>query len=141
MPPIMGAGAFIMSEFLGISYLRIAAAAIIPAILYYAAIFVNVHIRARKRNLKGLSKDELPVIKEVMKRDGHLLIPIGVVIATLLMKYTPVASAFFGVIAVVVVSQLRKHTRMGLRSIIEAMEEGARGSLGVAMACAPVGSP
>lgn len=139
MPPIMGAGAFIMSEFLGISYLRIAAAAIIPAILYYSAIFVNVHIRARKRNLKGLSKDELPVIKEVMKRDGHLLIPIGVVIATLLMKYTPVASAFFGVIAVVVVSQLRKHTRMGLRSIIEAMEEGARGSLGVAMACALVG--
>lgn len=139
MPPIMGAGAFIMSEFLGISYLRIAAAAIIPAILYYAAIFVNVHIRARKRNLKGLSKDELPVIKDVMKRDGHLLIPIGVVIATLLMKYTPVASAFFGVIAVVVVSQLRKHTRMGLRSIIEAMEEGARGSLGVAMACALVG--
>ncbi|MFA0888756.1 MAG: TRAP transporter permease [Synergistales bacterium] len=139
MPPIMGAGAFIMSEFLGISYLRIAAAAIIPAILYYSAIFVNVHIRARKRNLKGLSRDELPVIREVMKKDGHLLIPIGVVIATLLMKYTPVAAAFFGVVSVVIVSQFRRHTRMGLKSIIEAMEEGARGSLGVALACALVG--
>lgn len=139
MPPIMGAGAFIMSEFLGISYLRIAAAAIIPAILYYTAIFVNVHIRARKRNLRGLSRDELPVIREVLKKDGHLLIPIGVVIAALLMKYTPVAAAFFGVVSVVVVSQLRPHTRMGLKSILEAMEEGARGSLGVAMACALVG--
>ena len=139
MPPIMGAGAFIMSEFLGISYLRIAAAAIIPAILYYSAIFVNVHIRARKRNLRGLSRDELPVIKEVMKKDGHLLIPIGVVIATLLMKYTPVAAAFFGVVSVVVVSQFRSHTRMGFKSIIEAMEEGARGALGVALACALVG--
>ena len=139
MPPIMGAGAFIMSEFLGISYLRIAAAAIIPALLYYTAIFVNVHIRARKRNLRGLSRDELPVIREVLKKDGHLLIPIGVVIAALLMKYTPVAAAFFGVVSVVVVSQLRPHTRMGLKSILEAMEEGARGSLGVAMACALVG--
>ena len=139
MPPIMGAGAFIMSEFLGISYLRIAAAAIIPAFLYYSAIFVNVHIRARKKNLTGLSRDELPVIKEVLKKDGHLLIPIGVVIGTLLMKYTPVAAAFFGVISVVVVSQFRRHTRMGLKGIIEAMEEGSRGALGVAMACALVG--
>ncbi len=139
MPPIMGAGAFIMSEFLGISYLKIAAAAIIPALLYYSAIFVNVHIRARKKNLKGLSREELPVIGEVLKKDGHLLIPIGVVIATLLMKYTPVAAAFFGVVTVVVVSQFRSHTRMGLNSILEAMEEGARGALGVAMACALVG--
>ncbi len=139
MPPIMGAGAFIMSEFLGIPYLRIAAAAIIPALLYYSAIFVNVHVRARKQNLKGLSRDELPVIREVLKKDGHLLIPIAVVIATLLMKYTPVVAAFFGVVSVVVVSQLRPHTRMGLKNILEAMEEGARGSLGVAMACALVG--
>jgi len=139
MPPIMGAGAFIMSEFLGISYLKIAAAAIIPALLYYSAIFVNVHIRARKKNLKGLSREELPVIGEVLKKDGHLLIPIGVVIATLLMKYTPVAAAFFGVVTVVVVSQFRSHTRMRLNSILEAMEEGARGALGVAMACALVG--
>jgi len=139
MPPIMGAGAFIMSEFLGISYLRIATAAIIPALLYYTAIFVNVHVRARKQNLKGLSRDELPVIREVLKKDGHLLIPIAVVIATLLMKYTPVVAAFFGVVSVVVVSQLRPHTRMGLKNILEAMEEGARGSLGVAMACALVG--
>ncbi len=139
MPPIMGAGAFIMSEFLGIPYLRIAAAAIIPAILYYTAIFVNVHISARKNGLRGLSRDELPVIREVLKKDGHLLIPIGVVIGTLLMKYTPVASAFFGVVSVVVVSQFRKHTRMGFKDILDAMEEGSRGALGVAMACALVG--
>lgn len=139
MPPIMGAGAFIMSEFLGIPYLRIAAAAIIPAILYYTAIFVNVHISARRNGLRGLSREELPVIKEVLKKDGHLLIPISVVIATLLMKYTPVASAFYGVLSVIVVSQFRKHTRMGLKDVLAAMEEGGRGALGVAMACALVG--
>ena len=84
MPPIMGAGAFIMSEFLGMSYLRIAAAAIFPAVLYYTAIFVNVHVRARKRGLKGIAKEELPVVREVIRQDGHLLIPVVVVIAALL---------------------------------------------------------
>ena len=99
MPPIMGAGAFIMSEFLNIPYLSIAAAAIIPALIYYTAIFTNVHVRARKRRLDGIPKDQLPSVKEVMKSDGHLIIPVIVIIVTLLMKYTPLRAGFIGVVS------------------------------------------
>ncbi|MGN0882486.1 TRAP transporter permease [Cloacibacillus porcorum] len=139
MPPIMGAGAFIMSEFLGIPYLTIAGAAVIPAFLYYAAIFTNVHIRARKKRLQGLPKEQLPALKEVMRADGHLVIPVIVIIATLLMKYTPLRAGFIGVISVIVVSSLKKNTRMSFATIFKALEDGARGALGVAMACALVG--
>ncbi len=139
MPPIMGAGAFIMSEFLGISYLTIAAAAIIPALLYYSALFINVHIRAKKRNLEGLDPSELPNIKNVFLQDGHLLVPLLVIIFMLLRRYTPLSSAFWGIITVVLISMLRSHTRMGVRDIMKALEEGARGALGVALACAIVG--
>lgn len=139
MPPIMGAGAFIMSEFLGISYLSIAFAGIIPALLYYCAIFANVHIRARKKKLSGLDKSELPQWQLVMKSDGHLLIPVFVIIATLLMRYTPLRAGFLGVVSVVVVSFLRPHTRMNVKDIFDALVEGARGGLGVALACALVG--
>lgn len=139
MPPIMGAGAFIMSEFLNVSYLSIAAAAIIPAVIYYAAIFTNVHIRARKQKLTGIPKADLPSVKEVMKSDGHLLVPVIVVIVTLLMKYTPLRAGFIGVVSVIIVSSLRKNTRMSMKDIIGALVDGARGSLGVALACALVG--
>ena len=139
MPPIMGAGAFIMSEFLGISYLRIAAAAIIPAALYYSALFVAVHIRARDKKLEGLARELLPNLKDVLKKDGHLVLPLVVIIAMLLNKFTPLAAAFWGIISVVAVSMLRSHTRMGLKDIFDALEEGARSALGVALACALVG--
>ena len=139
MPPIMGAGAFIMSEFLNIPYLSIAAAAIIPALIYYIAIFTNVHIRARKRRLRGIPKSELPTVREVMKSDGHLIIPVLVVIVTLLLKYTPLRAGFIGVVSVIVVSSLKKNTRMNLKDNINALVEGARGALGVALACALVG--
>ena len=139
MPPIMGAGAFIMSEFLNIPYLTIAFAAIIPALIYYVAIFANVHIRARRQKLSGIPKSELPSVKEVMKSDGHLIVPVLVVIITLLMKYTPLRAGFVGVVAVIAVSSLKKNTRMSLRDNLNALVEGARGSLGVAIACALVG--
>ncbi|MEG1604301.1 MAG: TRAP transporter fused permease subunit, partial [Cloacibacillus sp.] len=128
MPPIMGAGAFIMSEFLGVPYLTIA-----------GAIFTNVHIRARKSGLMGLPKDQLPVLGEVMRTDGHLIIPVIVIIATLLLKYTPLRAGFIGVVSVIVVSSMRKNTRMNAAAIFKALEDGARGALGVALACALVG--
>lgn len=139
MPPIMGAGAFIMSEFLNIPYLSIAAAAIFPALIYYIAIFTNVHIRARKRHLMGIPKSELPTVRDVMRADGHLIIPVLVIIVTLLMKYTPLRAGFIGVVSVIVVSSLKKNTRMTLKDNLNALVEGSRGALGVAMACALVG--
>jgi len=139
MPPIMGAGAFIMSEFLGISYLKIAAAAIIPAVLYYTALFSAVHIRARRRGLEGLPEEMLPNLKSVLLKDGHLLIPLVVIVVMLLYKFTPLAAAFWGIISVVLISMLKSHTRMNPKTILKAMEEGARSALGVALACALVG--
>lgn len=139
MPPIMGAGAFIMSEFLGMPYLTIAAAAVIPALLYYTAIFTNVHIRAKKQGLQGLPKDRLPMPGDVMRKDGHLLIPVIIIVAALLMKYTPLRAGFLGTVSVIAVSSLKENTRMGLGDILKALEEGARGGLGVALACALVG--
>lgn len=139
MPPIMGAGAFIMSEFLNIPYLTIAAAAVIPAFIYYAAIFANVDFRARRKRLKGIPKSELPSVREVMKSDGHLIIPIFVIIVTLLLKYTPLRAGFVGVVSVIAVSALKPNTRMSLKDNLTALTEGARGALGVALACALVG--
>jgi len=139
MPPIMGAGAFVMSEFLQVPYLRIAAAAAIPAIIYYLALYFNVHCRAQRRGLKGLPGKDLPKVTDVLLHDGHLLIPLGVVLYALLSKYTPLAAAFWGVISVFAVSFLRPHTRMNIRDLLKTMEEGARSALGVALACAMVG--
>lgn len=139
MPPIMGAGAFIMSEFLNIPYLTIAAAAIIPALIYYAAIFANVDFHARRFRLTGIPKSELPNFYAVMKSDGHLAVPILVIIITLLMKYTPLRAGFIGIVSVIAVSSLKSNTRMSLKDNITALSEGARGALGVALACALVG--
>jgi len=138
-PPIMGAGAFIMAELLMMPYLQILSAALIPAILFYFAIFVNLHVCAKRDNLKGLPKDTLPKTLDVIKKDGHLIIPIFVIIAVLLMRYTPLMAGFSGVVSMFLLSLLRSHTRMGPKEIFNAMVEGARGALGVAMACAVVG--
>ena len=139
MPPIMGAGAFIMAEFLGIPYISILSAALIPAILFYTAIFVNLHICAKRDKLSGLPKDTLPRTIDVMKRDGHLLLPIGVIVVVLLMRYTPLMAGFSGVVSMFLVSLFRSHTRIGPRKLLNALVEGARTSLGVAMACSMVG--
>jgi TRAP transporter 4TM/12TM fusion protein len=135
----MGAGAFVMSEFLQVPYLRIAAAAAIPAAIYYLALYFNVHCRAQRRGLKGLPERDLPNATGVLLHDGHLLIPLGVVLYALLSKYTPLAAAFWGVISIFAVSFLRPHTRMNIRDLLKTMEEGARSALGVALACAMVG--
>jgi len=139
MPPIMGAGAFVMTQFLGIPYLEIAKAAIFPALLYYGAVLSNVHLRAKKKDLAGVSSEEIPKLKDVFLRDGHLLIPIVVIIAMLLKNYTPLAAAFWGTVTVVLSASLRSHTRMSLVHILDAMADGAYNALSVAIACGVVG--
>ena len=139
MPPIMGAGAFIMSEFIGMPYVDIALAALCPAMAYYISIFVAVHLHARKVGMRGMDKKDLPSARAVMMKDGHLLIPILVVIISLLLKFSPIKSAFCGIVAIIVVSAVRTHTRMSFKDICEALRDGAQGGIGVAMACAVVG--
>lgn len=139
MPPVMGAAAFIMAEFLGISYTWIIKAAIVPAVLYYFGIFMSVHFVAKKEKLKGLPREILPDLKMVMKARGHLIVPIIIVIFLLVTGRTPVFSAFWGTLSVIAVSCIRKETRMSPSKILAALEAGARSALGVAIACAIVG--
>jgi TRAP transporter 4TM/12TM fusion protein len=138
-PPIMGAAGFVMAEYLGISYTVVMIAAIIPAFLYYLTLIMVVHFEAKRLGLKGLSKENIPNAVEVLKKQGHLSLPLFVLMGMLFMGYTPLYAAVFSIIACVVASWLRKETRMGLKDILLALEEGAKGAVGVAVACAVIG--
>ncbi|EGK15081.1 TRAP transporter permease [Psychrobacter sanguinis] len=139
LPPIMGASAFIMAETTGVKYGTIALAALLPAVLYYLGVIAQVHFRAGRRDLKGIAKESLPRIKEVMKVRGHMLLPI-VFLISLLMKNVPVGySAAYTIAFTVVISMLRAETRMSINDILGALEDGARQSLAVMAACAVVG--
>lgn len=139
LPPIMGASAFIMAETTGVSYATIALAACIPALLYFLAVIMQVHFRAGRENLKGIPKPDLPKVKEVLKVRGHLLMPI-VFLIFLLYKGVPIGhTAFYTIVATVIVAALKRETRMSLKDIFAALEDGARQSLSVMVACAVVG--
>lgn len=136
MPPIMGTGAFIMAEFLGISYLTIAAAALIPAILYFAAVYFQIDLRARKIGLKGLCREEMPSVKQALKSYGHMLIPIFILVFLLFEGFTPIYAAFYCCVFTWILSLLRKETRMGVKELVDLSVASARScvSLSVAMA-------
>ncbi|MDR3076371.1 MAG: TRAP transporter fused permease subunit, partial [Synergistaceae bacterium] len=99
MPPVMGAGAFIMAQMLGVGYLEVALAAVVPALLYYFAVIVQVHFEANRLGLKGLSREQLPSIIALLKEKGFLLIPLIAIIYLLVAGYTPLMSAFGGILA------------------------------------------
>ncbi len=139
LPPVMGAAAFIMAEYLGVEYIKIAISAIIPALLYYLGVIVIIHLRASKKGLTGMPKEELPKVSEVLKQRGHLLLPLLGLLYFLISGKTPIYSAFWSIILSIIVSFFRKETRMSFKDIIEALESGARTALGVAMSCAVVG--
>ena len=141
MPPIMGAAAFVMAEFLGVSYLTVAAFALIPALLYYVAVFVAVHFEALRTGMKGLPREECPRLAQVLKERGHLFIPLVIIVGVLIAGYSAPFAALFGILSVVPVALLRKSTRseINLRGVIDALESGARGALSIAAACACAG--
>ncbi len=139
MPPIMGAGAFIMAQFLGQPYIVVAIAAIVPALLYYCAVMIQVHFEAQRLGLKGISREHLPSVWLLLRTKGFLLIPLAVIIYFLLAGYTPLMSAFCGILSCIPLSWLNKETRLTPRKLMEAFESGARTALSVACACACVG--
>lgn len=139
LPPVMGAAAFIMAETLGVPYVTIAIAALIPAVMYYFGLLVQVHLRADRDNLQGLSRDELPKVKDVLRERGHLMLPLILLVALLMMGYTPTLVAVVTIVATVIIAALRPSSRMGFRDILAALETGVRDTLGVAAACASVG--
>lgn len=140
LPPIMGAAAFIMAETIGVPYTTVAIAAIVPALLYYISIIVQIHLRATRLGLKGVSKDNLPAVIDVLKVRGHLLLPLVFLIYMLFFSgRTILYSALLTILVTIAIAMLRKTTRMSLRDILGALEDGARSTLGVAVACASVG--
>ena len=138
-PPIMGAVGFIMAEFLGVPYTTVMLAAAIPAFLYYFTLLMAVHFEARKLGLRGLSREHIPNAANVLKERGHLLLPLITLMALLFMGYTPLFAAAISIAVTVAASWLSPRTRMGLSSILMAMEEGARGAVGVGAACVIIG--
>jgi TRAP transporter 4TM/12TM fusion protein len=139
MPPVMGAAAFVMAEFTGIPYITICLYAMIPALLYYLALFTSIHFEAGMMGLKGIPKEEVPRLKDVMIRRGHMFIPLGVIVYMMISGYTPMYACIYSTIAVVVLSFIRPDTRIGFRTFLKALEESAKNTLGVAAACACAG--
>jgi TRAP transporter 4TM/12TM fusion protein len=99
MPPVMGAAAFLISEFLGIPYGKIIVAAAIPATLYYLSVWMMVHYEAKKTGLRGLRKDELPDVRKVLKERGHLVLPVVLMVYLLVANYTPLFAGYWAIVA------------------------------------------
>lgn len=150
-PPIMGASAFVMSEMLGIPYNELILIAVIPAAFHYLATLCMVHFEARRRGLAGIPADERPRFFDVLASRWHQMIPIAVMVALLLLRYTPFLAAFWGIILTVVCSYIPVllrplgFTRLDQTSVLtprrltQSLEEGAKQSVAITAACACVG--
>lgn len=140
MPPIMGAAAFLMVEFIGggITYWDIAKAAAIPAVLYFAGIWIMTHFEAKRIGLRGLTKEEMPDRKEVLKKI-YLLLPIIAVVVLLMSGVIVTHAALYAILTAIIVGLINKETRMGPKQFILALVDGARSALGVAAATAAAG--
>jgi len=139
MPPIMGASAFIIATNLQVPYIKIAFYAIAPALLYYIAIYFMVHFEAKKQNLLGLPKNELPNVWKILKEYWFLMLPVFLIILLLVMGYSPQFAGFYSIIGIVIVSLLKNDTRMKLKDILSALEVGARNSISIGVICAAAG--
>lgn len=141
MPPVMGAAAFVMAEFLAVPYAQVALWAAIPALLYYVSLFFAVHFDAKRYGLAGVPKSELPRFFKVMVVRGHLFVPILVVLFGLIMGYSAPLCALAGALTCIPMALLRASTRGGIgwRNVFDALVDGARNTLSVAMACACAG--
>lgn len=138
-PPVMGAAAFIMAEYLGVPYSVVLLAAIIPAILYYLTLFMIVHFEAKKMGLSGISKENLPEAKKVLKEGGHLFIPLLILLVMLFAGFSPLYAAIFSLLSVVPAAAIRKSTRMSFQLVLDSIVEGVKGVINVGIACAIVG--
>ncbi|MGM8215452.1 TRAP transporter permease [Bacillaceae bacterium W0354] len=139
MPPLMGAAAFIMMEYVGTSFSTIMLAALIPAILYFSGIFIGTHFEAKRAEILGLPKSEVPDFKKLIIRNGYMLLPLFIIVGTILYGMTPQRAALYGIASAFFISLIRKDTRMTFRQILNVLEEGARVALPVIAAVATAG--
>ncbi len=139
MPPILGAAAFLMAEYMGVPYSQVALMAMIPAFLYFAGIFISVHLEAKRLGLKGIPRERLPRVRELLPK-LYLLTPL-VVLVYLVSSNTRTmqTSATIAILVAIAVSMFRKDTRITPKRFVEAMEAGGKGTITVAVACAMAG--
>lgn len=138
-PPIMGAAAFVMAEFLGVPYLQICIAAAIPAALHFLAVFTMVHLEARRTGLRGLAEAEIPRIRRVLAEGWPTLLPLLVLLIVLFQGYTPTKAAFWGTTTALLVGLLDPRRRLSLPTILEIFALGARYAIALGAAAAAVG--
>lgn len=139
MPPVMGAAAFLMAEFVGVPYIDIVKAALIPAILYFMGVWLGVHFEAKRKNLKGVPREELPKPLDILKARGHLAIPLIVIVYLLVTGYTPMRAALYAIGLSIVAACTRKSTRLSVADVFNGLIAGAKGILSVLVACAAAG--
>lgn len=139
MPPIMGAGAFLMAEFTQTPYLEIIKIAFIPAALYFFSVILFVHFEAQKQGIWGLPKSQLPSFGRTLKHGIHFIIPVAVLIAVLVMNYSPMMAGFIAILAIYFTALARSQSRISFKTLLKTLEMGARNAVMVAVACAAAG--
>lgn len=140
LPPVMGAGAFLMASFIGVPYIEIAKASVIPALLFFISVSFMVYLEAKRDGLKGIPKEEIPKLGTVMKKGWFYLIPIGIIVVFLMKGYSPSMAGFWAIVASYVVSFFRgKGKGMKLKDVYNALSEGAATSLTMATTAGVVG--
>jgi TRAP transporter 4TM/12TM fusion protein len=138
-PPIMGAAAFLMIEFLNLPYTTIIMAAIVPAFMHFFGVFMQVHFEAKRNGLRGLRPDEMPDLREAFRRDWPTVIPLVALIGILMAGYTPYMAAFWGITLCIAVGLLNPRRRMSPGEVFEGLRDGAKYALAVGAAAATVG--
>lgn len=136
LPPIMGAAAFMIAEYTGIPYIKVMGHALIPALFYFLTAGLMIYMQAQKEGLQGVPRHELPDWKKQLLKNGHLFIPIMVIIYVMLQGFSPMRAGFWGIISVLVLSMIKRETRMGIVDLLAALENGMKNVLVVASACA-----
>lgn len=139
MPPMMGAAAFILAEYVGVSYGEVCWAAILPAVLYYLGLFLCVDKEAAANGLVGQKKEDLPKPLAILKQKGYLLLPLVILIYCLVRSFSPQKTVFWTILILIAISYLRKESRITPRKACEAMKSAVKGMAPVAAACAAAG--
>ena len=140
MPPIMGAAAFVMAQYLGLPYSQVALAALLPALLYYLGIFISVHIEASKTNMKKLNESEIPKVGNVLKTGWYNILPLlFLIFLMLVIGLSPVLSAMYSILSILLISFFKDGVKETYKLIIESLESGAKSMATVAAACGIAG--
>jgi len=140
MPPIMGAAAFVMAQYLGLPYSQVALAALLPALLYYLGVFVSVHIEASKTDMKKLDESEIPKLRNVLRTGWYNILPLLFLIYLMLViGFSPILSAMYSILSILLISLFKGGIKETFKLIIDSLESGAKSMATVAAACGIAG--